>query len=1199
MRSDHLRVVSGLALIASLGLCAPAFGQAGGTTATLRGTIVDSTGAALRGVLVTLTSVPTGTAQATTTTDDGSFSFIGLFPSTYDLTADRSGFKTHRQTAIRLSAGDARGLDVRMEIGSRAETVAVTSYADILQTETGARQGRLTAPLIDTLPSLGRSALELLRILPGVVAPDPNQLELVTFGGGANNTQGYTVNGIRSSNNTVSLDGASLLNIGPNAGLMLTLNNDMAQEVTVQSSNFAAEYGSGGMAITAVTRSGTSTFHGSMYDYNRNYHLAANDRSNALAGIAKPQSLFNYPGGNIGGPIAFGDPYTRSHDRLFFFAGLEVQRQRVDLGAQFGVVPTDKQREGDLSEFAGVGGSYLGQDRTSILIPQGFPGAGTPAPGGNISPYLTSVGRALVSLYPTPNYHDENGRYNYVLSDLQPTNRLDMKARIDWNITSRTKGYVRVARETERIEAARGGLPGIGDVALPSAGLSTNSGRSISSNVVTILSPSTTNEMLASWSQLRLDSGYVDPSKMELATYDISLPGPFGHASPFIPGLISNWSGTSVGNLWSAVDDSYGHNDELTFSDKLTRVAGAHALKFGASVQRLQEQGRPDNFEEMALLFDPSWTAGGTKNVVGDILTGRITQLTAGSPAPNGKFRMWNSDLYAQDSWKLRPNLTLEYGVRLGYWSNNRELNGLGAVFEPSRYDPNEGRFLDPGTFKQLNGFCYVNTGCAPPGMFANRSPFAMPRLNAAWDINGAGRNVIRGGYGLFYNRNMGNVEYSPTISMPPGAYTINEDVSTGAGLGNGLGLTYATLPEASLGAENGNSFPMYTLVPESFKFPRTHSFSASYARRIFFDQVVEAAYVGTRGRDLVSQVNINVVPQGALLHGTVGDSDLSDPVQRAALDASVVNSFRPYPAYGAIRGSEFEGASDYNSLQLTLSRQSSRRLQYFAAYTLSRTTGTLFGEYGLTDPFEKARTYGVLPEDRRHILNVSWNATLPDGARGALSMALLRGLLNGWQLSGISTAISGTPILLSFSGDASAPATSQAFLGTPDAVGAGGMTSGPGNVLSPVFACDPRLAGSRVGDKVLDVGCVTLPAFGTNGPIVPPYDLRAPWRITHDLTLFKNFALRGAQKLQFRAGAFNLFNTAWADPVNGDIDLTLDTRCNRRVDHVPDGTGGDVDGVCDPAAGYSFTDDTNQNFGRIVLKRGHRAIELVLKYYF
>jgi hypothetical protein len=1180
-----------LTLILWLGVFPSAPAQGAGTTAMLRGTIVDSTGAALSGVLVTLTSVPTGTVQTTTTTGDGSYSFAGLLPSTYDLTADRSGFKTHRETAIRLGAGDARALDVRMEIGSRAETVSVTSSADILQTETGAREGRLTAAQIDTLSSVGRSPLELLRMLPGVVAPDPNQLEVVSFGG----PERYTVNGIRSSSNTVTLDGASLIDIGSNSGQMLSLNKDMVQEIKVQSSNFAAEYGSGAMAITAVTRSGTSSFHGTLYDYNRNYHLSANDRSNSIAGIEKPRSRFNYPGANIGGPIVLGDPYTRGRDRLFFFAGLEVQRQEVDQGARFSTVPTAKQRAGDVSEFSGDGGSYLGQDLTTILIPQGFPGAGSPAASASLMPYLTDVGKALVNLYPPPNYQDPNRRYNYVLSELYPVNRVELKARFDWNITRETKAYVRIARDNEDSKAARGVWWGASDVALPSPSTAANTGRSISGNVVSLLSPSATNEALVSWSQLRLDNGYADPSRMALASYGLNLPGPFGHASPSVPGIGAE---PGLGNMWAGANYPYAHNDELTFGDKLTKVVGAHTLKFGGSVQRLQKQQRSYNEEEMFLTFDPSWTPGGTQNVVGDILTGRITQAYAGNPPPDGAFRMWNADTYAQDSWKLRPNLTLEYGVRSSIWTNNAELHGLGGVFDPARYDPAKGEFLDGGRSGRLNGYCYVDNGCAPPGMLPNRGPFAMPRVDVAWDMGGNGKNVVRGGYGLFYNRNMGNVEYNETQGIPPAAIQVTQDVNGGAAYGGGVGLTYSTLPEVTL-ASNDGRIQASTLVPSSFRFPKTHSFSISYARRLFFDQVLEAAYVGTRGRDLVSQVNVNAVPEGALLEGAVGNANLSDPVQRAALNPVAANQFRPYPAFPTILAYDFEGRSDYNSLQVTLSRQTSRRVQYFVAYTLSRTTGTLGGEYAQRDPFDSSRTYGVLPEDRRHILNASWNAVMPNGARGRLDTRVGRGLLNGWQLSGISTLTSGTPILLSLSGDAAIPGVAQAYFGTPDAVGSDQQYSRPGNALSPVLTCDPRLAGSRTGDKLLDVGCVSVPAFGTNGPVIPSFDLRAPWRTDHDLTLFKNFALRGDQKIQFRMAAFNLFNTAWADPVNGDINLTLDTRCNRRVDHVPDGTGGYVDGVCDPAGGYSFTDDTTQNFGRIVLKRGHRAIELVLKYYF
>ena len=244
-------------------------------------------------------------------------------PGTYDLKVELSGFKTYEQKALSLSPNDNRGIDVRLEIGQQTETVTVTSQLEVIQTETGAREGVLTAKQIDNLSIIGRSALELMRILPGVVT-EFNVGESVSFGGGGNNTQGYTVNGIRSSGNTVSLDGSSLIDIGSNSGVIVSLNNDMISEVKVQSSNFAAEYGTGGMNVSGVTKSGSSAFHGSVYDYWRDHKFAANDRSNSIAGTQKPKSTYQYPGGNVGGPIVFGDSYTKSRDRLFFFVAYEA-----------------------------------------------------------------------------------------------------------------------------------------------------------------------------------------------------------------------------------------------------------------------------------------------------------------------------------------------------------------------------------------------------------------------------------------------------------------------------------------------------------------------------------------------------------------------------------------------------------------------------------------------------------------------------------------------------------------------------------------------------------------------------------------------------------------------------------------------------------------------------------------------------------
>jgi hypothetical protein len=317
--------------------------------------------------------------------------------------------------------------------------------------------------------------------------------------------------------------------------------------------------------------------------------------------------------------------------------------------------------------------------------------------------------------------------------------------------------------------------------------------------------------------------------------------------------------------------------------------------------------------------------------------------------------------------------------------------------------------------------------------------------------------------------------------------------------------------------------------------------------------------------------------------------------------------SFRPFNALSGITVYDFEGVSDYNSMQVTLSRQTGRRLQYFVAYTFAKAKGTLGNDYANLDPYDPSRTYGRLNTDRTHILNVSWNAFLPDAARGAMDNAFGRGLLNGWQLSGISTAASGTPIYLRFTGPAGSTDAAQAYYGTPDSI----LVYENGNFqrggLAPVFTCDPRLDGRDAGEFFLDINCIGFPAFGQEGDSPSKFNIRTPFRTNHDITLFKNFALKGEQKLQFRIGFFNLFNQAFVTPnfSRNDLILDMNTQCNRAVDlsTVPNGSGGFAGNPgqlgCDPTGGFSFTDDTKKNFGKINLLRGRRIIELALKYYF
>jgi hypothetical protein len=1226
---NHVRrvvQVSALVLVALVAFSPAVFGQSS-TTATIRGTVQDSSGGVLPGANVTLTNAGTKAAADTVTDDRGSYLFV-VFPGTYTLKVELSGFKTYEQQNLSLSPNDTRGVDISLEVGQQTETVTVTAQQEVIQTETGAREGVLTAKQIDNLSIMGRSVMELLRVLPGVVV-DSNIGEST---GAAKDVASYTVNGIRSSGNTAQLDGSNLLDIGCNCGMMVSMNNDMVQEVKVQSSNFAAEYGAGGMNVSAVTKAGTSSFHGVGYYYTRDSKFAANDRSNSITGVDKPKANYKYPGFNVGGPIFFGDSYTKNKDKLFFFVGYEWQRQKIDSGSRFSRTYSDAMLNGDFSELLANRGSNLNQGAVPFInpdgsaggnllpgqlrIPAGFPGAGGPAPNNDMRPYMTPLGTYLASLYPRANYTDPNNQFNYVYSALEPENREELKLRFDWNVNNNTKAFVRMSRDPADTVRPRGGWWAPSDVALPTPNIEKSMGRSYSGNLVSVLSPSMTNEAVVSYTRLTLDNVWQDPSVIAQGAGGVTFQGFSGfpyQTGPELPSNVLMWSG-QVGNQWSAMPNVYAHNDSLQFSDKLTKLMGAHGFKFGVTIERGQKQQDFQNEESGQIQFDGGNTTG-TGSSAADMLVGRMSAFTQGTARdgqpfagmPHGEFRYWDYDAFAQDSWKIRPNFTLEYGVRFGKWTNNKELSGQeGGYFTPDQYDPTAPTFKDPGTFKLVNGVCYVYNGCAPGGVLPDRDAFFLPRVNAAWDINGDGNNVIRGGYGMFYNRYQGNFEYDAYLRLAPNAYNVGVGYTDAKSYGMPF-LSFDNVRQINF-AQRVGSLGIITPSQDSFSWPTTHSFSTSYARRIPWNQVLEVAYVGTRGRDLLSRTNGNVMPFGVMSSGTFNGVDLSVPVNRVAV-ASVSNnlaSFRPFNALSSIALNDFRGTSDYNSMQVTLSRQTGKRLQYFLAYTLAKAKGTLGNDFSNMDPYDPSRTYGVLRTDRTHILNVSWNAFLPDGARGSMDNVVMRGVLNGWQLSGISTLASGIPITLRFSGDAASPAIAAAYFGTADVVGPGDPQGGggtTGNALAPVYPCNPSLGGKDVGERLLDLDCIQVPAFGEKGELVPPNNIRTPMRMNHDLTLFKNFQIHGEQKFQFRVGFFNIFNQAFANTnVGGDIDLTLDTRCNARV-NAPDGTFtngvANFQNVCDPTQGFSYTPQTVDNFGKINLKRGHRVIEFTFKYYF
>ena len=294
-------------------------------------------------------------------------------------------------------------------------------------------------------PQLARAAAHPARRR---VRPTTRAFESVSFGGGANNTQGYTVNGIRSSGNTVSLDGSALIDIGSNSGVIVTLNNDMVQEVKVQSSNFAAEFGAGGMNISAVTKAGgVAVPRRHLRLHPRFASSQANDRSNSIAGIDKPKSKFKYPGGNVGGPTS-SPASTRSATRCSSSSAIEVA---APAGRPRCRGSASSRRSSSAPATSRSSPPQRPEPRPAgrhRAHPGGFPNAGQPAPGNNLSPYITPHRpRAGQPLPGAELQHDPTNQFNYVYSQLEPTNRNDLKMRFDYNITHNTKAYVRVAIE--------------------------------------------------------------------------------------------------------------------------------------------------------------------------------------------------------------------------------------------------------------------------------------------------------------------------------------------------------------------------------------------------------------------------------------------------------------------------------------------------------------------------------------------------------------------------------------------------------------------------------------------------------------------------------------------------------------------------------------------------------------------------------
>ena len=634
-----------------LGLCAaPAKAQ---SPARLDGTVLDSSGAAVPAAEVTLTSSATGIVTKTTTGGTGEYIFAFVLPGSYSLSVAHPGFKTSNQSVV-LHANDHVAVNVTLSVAAATESLKISAEAPAVPvTDSGQRSETLTNQQIQAFSTVSTDAEELLELLPGVtvnaigVSGYGNKFNPSVVSSSNNGIEGFNINGNRSDANTFKLDGGNMDDLTGNNGSNIYPNTEFISELTVETSNFTADQGGSPILVTAITKSGTKDFHGEAFWVGRNYAFDANNWSNNNTGIPRPHSKFNYPGFTIGGPILLpGTDYNRGDQKkLFFFFGVNWDRQLPDLGTQLGNVPTANMLTGNFSDIvlsptcvaARAAGnasstSYLNQP---CQITDPVTGVTLDKQNGMLTG-ITSNGSALVKSLMGPNYEgsnytDPNGIWNFAGHPLFPQNVTQYVGRVDWDPSDKARIFVRLGRQDETMISPWSEYSGIdstwtSSVPDPTPTIQQYHSRSINVNMVNLLSPTLTNEFVFNLNVLRQPNFYQNQTILSKQSLGVNFDGlfPATDTYPLIPQIIpafqmcDNFNTGGCGNApgegrWGASNlvgaGNFYNQTQFEFGDNLTKVIHAHTLKFGGLIGRARNNQNESADALEGAVVPSTWTA--------------------------------------------------------------------------------------------------------------------------------------------------------------------------------------------------------------------------------------------------------------------------------------------------------------------------------------------------------------------------------------------------------------------------------------------------------------------------------------------------------------------------------------------------------------------------------------------------------------
>jgi hypothetical protein len=1068
-------------------------------TATVLGTVTDPSGAVVPTATITITNTATSAKRVIQTNSTGNYVAPELPIGPYAVTAESPGFKRYERTNLKLDSNDVVRVDAVLQVGQISESVTVAAEAVKVESDSSEVSDLISGKQVEELAINGRHMAGLAILTPGASSDLPDFNLPVSVNGSTN----ISFNGQREEHNVWMIDGGENYDRGCGGCVTMMPAVSAIAEFNTITSNGASDIGIGsGGNINMAIKSGTRDFHGEIYEYFRNDAMDANNYFSNLAGQPVSELRYNIYGWNIGGPVFIPKLYNTERKKTFFFWNQEWRKFVIGTPIPLSNAVPQAQRNGDFSALS-----------TPIKVPVTTNAAqnaafaslgltpGSAFPGNKIPSSLIDPNAALFfasGAMPLPNAPNNQ----YTTAKGVPTDVPETLLRFDHYFSDKLSLMGHYIHDNTDQQVATSLWSGD---TYPTIG--TNFKNPSWGGVVHLtysISPTLLNEVAfnlnGNWIDLTPIGIYQKPAGWTATSL-------FDHNA--LNRLPTIGLGGSYGVNYDPASWPWGNAAwDKQVRDDVSWTKGAHSMKFGGQFMRYSKNQDIFGDTQGNYNFDGSFTG----NAVADMLLGYAKNYSQLDLEDSTHTRTTTASFYFTDNWRLNKRLTLNLGARWEIIPHAYDVQNRLSNFYPNLYNPSNAGILNSATGAfaanspgfttvpnvplgnipfYLNGVVIAGQDGTPRGMVKNDYGTVGPRVGFAYDLTGKGKTIVRGGFGMFFERVQGNDVYNMGPN-PPFGYNAS------------LSSVSFSNPNVSILTGQAAAVPNYpatitALAYSNYQPPTSAQWNFGIQHQVSDRSVLSVAYVGNADYHQRDEREINALA-------------LNDPNRAGVISGYNANLDRPYLGYSNIVLGESASNTHYESLQVNYRIDNWQGFTFQTSYTWAHSLGIAPGGGGdfntLSDPYNRYYDYGPTGLDRRQVLVLNYIYALPffKDNKGFAGSAL-----GGWTLSGITLCQTGLPLNVTMSSD---------YLGL------GGNATDRPNIVGPISY--PGTAANWFNTAAFQAPIPTTFGDAQEGAV------RGPGRVNFNLQLYKNFRLpKERAGLKFGAEFYNTFNHTQFHDVN------------------------------------------------------------------